>query len=209
MTGAPPAADHGGVTAALDYDSDYRPQPVLRRGRHRNRALASYRRSRAVEMAAGGCTYQQIADELGYANRGTVHRLVREAREAQQVDSVDLLRTLEVQRLDALQASLWPAALAGDVEAAHVCLRIIIARSKVLGLARLARASGAAVSSRRQSSCAKTTVATAGVPTTRRTGRARVLVLALKIGRVARSVLVPAPYYSLGPPSVVSVLSRT
>ncbi len=62
-------------------------------------------------MAAGGCTYQQIADELGYANRGTVHRLIREALEAQQVESVDLLRTVEVQRLDALQASLWSAAL--------------------------------------------------------------------------------------------------
>jgi ABC-type phosphate/phosphonate transport system permease subunit len=85
-------------------------------------------------MAAGGCTYQQIADELGYANRGTVHRLVREALEAQQVESIDLLRAVEVQRLDALQASLWPAALAGDVEAATACLRIILARVKVLGL---------------------------------------------------------------------------
>jgi hypothetical protein len=116
-------------------DTPPHPQPVLRRGRHRNRALASYRRSRAVEMAAGGCTYQQIADELGYANRGTVHRLVREALEAQQVQSIDLLRTVEMQRLDALQASLWPAALAGDVEAATTCVRIILARVKVLGLA--------------------------------------------------------------------------
>ncbi len=39
-----------------------------------------------------------------------------------------------MQRLDALQASLWPAALASDVEAASVCLRIILARAKVLGL---------------------------------------------------------------------------
>ncbi len=122
------------MTAALDYDTDHRPQPVLRRGRHRNRALASYRRSRAVEMAAGGCTYQQIADELGYANRGTVHRLVRQALEAQQVESVELLRTVEVQRLDALQAALWPAAMAGDLEAANTCVRLILARSKVLGL---------------------------------------------------------------------------
>ncbi len=129
-----PASDHGGVTAALHYDTDQRPQPVLRRGRHRNRALASYRCSRAVEMAAGGCTYQRIADALGYANRGTVHRLVGEALEAQQVESVEVLRTVEVQRLDALQASLWPAALGGDVEAAMVCLRIIMGRVKVLGL---------------------------------------------------------------------------
>ena len=139
MTGPSRSFDHVAVTAALDYDTQPRPQPVLRRGRHRNRALASYRRSRAVEMAAGGCTYQEIADELGYANRGTVHRVVREALEAQQVKSVDLLRTVEVQRLDALQASLWPAAVAGDVEAAKTCLRIVVARSKLLGLVETGR----------------------------------------------------------------------
>jgi hypothetical protein len=29
---------------------------------------------------------------------------------------------------------LWPAALAGDLEAATTCVRIILARAKVLGL---------------------------------------------------------------------------
>lgn len=114
---------------------------VLRRGRHRNRALASYRRSKAVELAAGGRTYQQIADELGYANRGTVHRIVREALEAQQVQNVELLREVEVQRLNALQVGLWEAALQGDLEAVKACVRIIQARVKVLGLAAPARAS--------------------------------------------------------------------
>ena len=46
-------------------------------GQHRNRALAAARRARAVELATQGMTYQQIADELGYANRGTVYRLVQ------------------------------------------------------------------------------------------------------------------------------------
>ena len=59
---------------------------------------------------------------------------VADGRVAQQVESVDLLRTVEVQRLDALQARLWPAALTGDVEAASTCLRIIMARAKVLGM---------------------------------------------------------------------------
>lgn len=95
------------------------PVPLLRQPRHRNRALASYRRSKAVELGAGGRSYQQIADELGYANRGTVHRLVREALEAQQVQSVELLREVEVRRLDALQVGLWGSAMAGDTEAAQ------------------------------------------------------------------------------------------
>ena len=108
--------------------------PVLRRGRHRNRALATYRRTKAVETTAGGRIYEQIADELGYANRGTVHRIVREALEPQQLQSVEMLREVEVRRLDALQVGLWDAAMAGDVEAANACLRIIQARIKVLGL---------------------------------------------------------------------------
>ena len=111
------------------------PESPLRRGRHRNRALAAYRRTKAIEMATAGCTYQQIADELGYANRGTVHRIVRQALEVQQAESVELLREVEVRRLDALQTGLWEAALAGDVDAVHACLRIIQARIKVLGLA--------------------------------------------------------------------------
>ena len=120
------------TAAVLDLDL---PAPnLLRRGRHRNRALAAYRRIKAVELAAGGRTYQQIADHLGYANRGTVHRIVRQALEAQQATGVELLREVEVRRLDALQTGLWEAALAGDVDAVHACLRIIQARIKVLGL---------------------------------------------------------------------------
>ena len=39
-------------------------------GRHKNHVLAARRRIRAVELASRGLTYQAIADELGYANRG-------------------------------------------------------------------------------------------------------------------------------------------
>ncbi len=87
-----------------------------------------------MRLAAEGLTYQQIADELGYANRGTVHRLARQALEAQQVNSVERLRQVEVNRLNALQVGLWDAAVSGDVEAVNACLRLILARIKVLGL---------------------------------------------------------------------------
>jgi hypothetical protein len=86
-------------------------------------------------MLTHGATYQQAADELGYANRGTVHRIVRQSLAAHEEASVETLRDVEVRRLDALQIGLWDAAMSGDVEAAHACLRIILARIKVLGLA--------------------------------------------------------------------------
>src|SRR4051794_8098510 len=53
-------------------------------GRHRTRAPAKRRKTRAVELVLNGCTYQQAAEQMGYANRGTVHRLVNEALAAQQ-----------------------------------------------------------------------------------------------------------------------------
>ncbi len=37
-------------------------------------SLAAARQARAVQLATEGRTYQEIADELGYANRGTVTR---------------------------------------------------------------------------------------------------------------------------------------
>lgn len=103
-------------------------------GRHRNRALAAERRRRAVEMALGGATYQQIAQGMGYANRGTVHRIVQQALRQREVESIDEMRQLELDRLDALQAAQWEVALEGDVHAAAVILKVMDRRCRPLGL---------------------------------------------------------------------------
>jgi transposase-like protein len=103
-------------------------------GRHRNRALAAERRSRAVEMALTGSSYQAIADELGYANRGTVYRLVKNALEHREVETIDELRGLEVDRLDSLQVAIWEDAMTGDARAAAAVLKIMHIRAKLLGL---------------------------------------------------------------------------
>ncbi len=104
------------------------------RARKSDRPLTEWRKARAVELATQGHTYQQIADELGYANRGTVHRVVQQTLHAHQADSVDTLRALEVARLDALQQALWDRAMGGHVPAAQAAVRIIEARARVLGL---------------------------------------------------------------------------
>jgi transposase-like protein len=103
-------------------------------GRHRNRALAAERRSRAVEMALTGSSYQAIADELGYANRGTVYRLVKNALEDREVETIDELRQLEVERLDALRVAIWDDATKGDLKAVATVVRIMHLRAKILGL---------------------------------------------------------------------------
>ncbi len=69
--------------------------------------------------ATQGHTYQQIADELGYANRGTVHRVVQQTLQAVQTENVAALRAVEVDRLDALQQALWDRAMGGNLAAAQ------------------------------------------------------------------------------------------
>jgi hypothetical protein len=103
-------------------------------GRHRNRALAAARRARAIELRTQGCTYDQIAEELGYANRGTVYRIISDALAEREHQAVDSLRFLESARLDSLQSALWDKAMSGDVKAARSILGIIVARAHLLGL---------------------------------------------------------------------------
>ena len=103
-------------------------------GRHRNRALAAARRVRAVELRTAGHTYDQIATELGYANRGTVYRVVANALETQTVEAVENLRSLEVERLDMIQVAVWQKAMDGDVPSAIAVVRCIMARCRLLGL---------------------------------------------------------------------------
>ena len=103
-------------------------------GRHRNRVLASARKTRAIELKLQGLTYQQVADELGYANKGTVFKLIKDAQASQLTEAVEELRQLELDRLDALQQAMWPLAMAGDIAAAEGVRRVIETRCRVLGL---------------------------------------------------------------------------
>ena len=110
------------------------PTLVPPRPRGRNRPLAAWRKARAVELAVEGHTYDTIAREVGFANRGTAYRVVRKALDETKVDNVQQLRETEVARLDALQAAIWPAAMAGHLDAVQQVAAIIDKRAKLLGL---------------------------------------------------------------------------
>lgn len=107
---------------------------TLRPPRRRDAAKASWRQARAVELALLGRSYDSIAREVGFANRGNAWRTVQKALGDRVVEGVDELRALEVDRLDSLQEAAWPHAMAGDLAAFDVILRIIAARSRLLGL---------------------------------------------------------------------------
>jgi transposase-like protein len=103
-------------------------------GQHRNRALAQWRKARAVELAIDGASYAAIAAEVGYSHRGTAYKAVHKTLAERITEGVDTLRRLEVARLDTLQAALWPKALAGDTAAVNTVLRIIEQRTRMLSL---------------------------------------------------------------------------
>jgi hypothetical protein len=77
---------------------------------------------------------QQVADELGYANRGTVYRIVHQALARDTREAVEELQELEGARPDALQVALWDAAMQGDVTAAGEIVRIVATRCRLPGL---------------------------------------------------------------------------
>jgi transposase-like protein len=96
--------------------------------------LAAWRQARAVELATQGMSYDSIARQVGYANRGTAYRVVRAALDKQTTEAATALLQQELDKLDALQAAVWPRAMAGEISAVQAAHKIILARCRLLGL---------------------------------------------------------------------------
>lgn len=95
------------------------------------------RRKQATALRLAGVSWQQIADQLGYADRQSACTDVRRARERSQAEldiSLTELRDQELDRLDRMQVALWPQAMAGDQRAAETVLKIMRRRAAYLQL---------------------------------------------------------------------------
>lgn len=89
---------------------------------------------KALELRRAGVDYATIARQLGYSNRGTVHRMVQKAMARVNKEPAEALRNLEQERLDRLQAAVWQDALKGSYGAVDRVIRIMERRAKLLGL---------------------------------------------------------------------------
>lgn len=89
---------------------------------------------RALELRTEGHTLDQIADQLGYADKSGAHRAITAALDRHESAAVDQYRDLEAARLNELQRAVWPLAIGGDLAAVTACVRIIDRRAKLLGL---------------------------------------------------------------------------
>lgn len=88
-------------------------------------------------MALAGATMEVIARELGWKDKSSAARAVKDALAAANPlapEEMDRLRSAELARLDRLWQAHWVNALRGDQRAADTCLRISDRRSKLLGL---------------------------------------------------------------------------
>ncbi|GAA1431829.1 hypothetical protein GCM10009601_51650 [Streptomyces thermospinosisporus] len=101
------------------------------------RARAAEKRKLAVELALAGLDWESIAERTGYASRGAACTAVNEALKnhlKEMGQNLDELRTVEIARLDRLQAALWPKAMKGDTKAADSVARIVAQRCKLQGV---------------------------------------------------------------------------
>lgn len=98
------------------------------------RIAAAERRRQALELRKAGATFREIADGLGYRSVSGAHKAVMKALTDIPVAAVEELRTLEGERLDAMQMNLWTRARGGDREAVEQVLKIMARRARLLGL---------------------------------------------------------------------------
>jgi len=90
--------------------------------------------SRAVQLRSLGHTYDEIAQQLGLATRGSAWKIVQRALTRIPAESVEEMRLLEGARLDAMSAAIWPTAVTGDEKAILVMVRIMERRARLFGL---------------------------------------------------------------------------
>lgn len=89
-------------------------------------------RDRALAYRLEGMTYEQIGERMGSKSRA--HRLVTEAIDAISRDNAELVVDMELRRLDAMLAAIWPDVLDGDLKALDRVLRIMDRRARYYAL---------------------------------------------------------------------------
>ena len=102
---------------------------------NRDRRIAAHERQlKALELRLAGCSYEQIARELGYASRSGAHKSVGSALTQTLREPTDELRNLSAERLNRATLAVWRAANAGDLRAIDTLLRIEARRARLFGL---------------------------------------------------------------------------
>jgi len=110
------------------------------RGTVRDQAYQAY------QLHLSGKDWEEVAKTIGYSSGKSAQVEVRQyiTKAAVQMDNAkrEEVLTLELSRLDALQAAVWDAAMEGDTKAVDSVLKVMSHRAKLLGLELLAQNTG-------------------------------------------------------------------
>lgn len=98
------------------------------------RIEAAEKRARALDLRKAGATYDQIAEQVGFSNRGNAYRAIQTALKELTAEPAHEVQRLEVERLDAMLLGLWGQARRGNQGAVDRVLRIQERRARLLGL---------------------------------------------------------------------------
>lgn len=92
------------------------------------------RQRAALALRGAGVSYAAIAARLGFANASGAWKAVQRALKTTLQEPADDLRQLELQRLDAMHAAIWPHAMRGHLKSVDTILRLMERRARLLGL---------------------------------------------------------------------------
>ncbi len=103
---------------------------------HAKRIASNERAEKAVIARIEGCNYREIGEQLG-VSRQAAHKMVRKEmakRRLELDETIDEFIFLENERLDMLARPLWDKIEKGDIPSINTMLKIMVRRSKLLGL---------------------------------------------------------------------------
>lgn len=104
------------------------PSRSKRQPAERERAL------KALAMRREGLPYRVIAERLGWGDESSARYAVARLLDRTEAEQVAEMRYIEGERLDELQRTHWAAALAGDLDAGKMVLKVMERRARLFGL---------------------------------------------------------------------------
>lgn len=89
---------------------------------------------KALALRREGLPYRVIAERLNWGDESSARYAVARLLDRTEAEEVAELRYIEGERLDELQRTHWAAALAGDMDAGKMVLKVMERRARLFGL---------------------------------------------------------------------------